>query len=251
MSSVEQDFNESIRPVSEELSQADETCNLNLAIDMRKVKQHSHSLGTSTRSEANDKNKLEAVVAQKPVVLSDGHQEDIDNLLGRGDDGDIGLQSEVHLVNSNIDEVSEAKQPAARLTFLKLLMKPRVSRINVCAMLSMHFIVVLQMSLDTGFTTYLLDAEFGITGDRAAIVAGNLGSVGDIGNISVELLIGSAMDLFGRKTITVAGLFVASIAVFFKPLIGSLAGLYVLKLFSSIGAVPLIYSPFPVDYIEK
>ena len=80
-------------------------------------------------------------------------------------------------------------------------------------------------------------------------MAGNLGFVGDIGSISTELMIGSMMDIFGRKSVSVGGLFLVSVVMTCKPLLNSLAALYVLKLFTNIGAVPFLYSPYPMDYV--
>ena len=117
------------------------------------------------------------------------------------------------------------------------------------AMFFGNFTVILIMSLETSFTSYLLKANFDMSNDKAAETAANLGFFGDIGSISTELLSGTLMDIFGRKTISVGGLFIASIVMFCKPLLGSLAGLYALKIVTNISTVPLMYSPYPVDYV--
>ena len=130
-------------------------------------------------------------------------------------------------------------------------MNPGVRPVNIFSLLLSHFIVMLIMTLETAFTSYLLKDNYDIHGDRVAEVAGNLGFVGDIGSVSMELLSGPAMDIFGRKSISIGCLMMASFAMFSKPLLKSLTGLYILKLLTNIGTVPLFYSPYPVDYVAK
>jgi len=128
-------------------------------------------------------------------------------------------------------------------------MKPRVKKINICALLLSHFICVMMASLETAFTSYLLKANYHIYGDETAEVAGNLGFVGDIGSIIMVVIAGPAMDIFGRKAISIIGLAVASGAMFSKPLLGGLTGLYIVKFVGSMGTVPLMHSPYPTDYV--
>ena len=85
-----------------------------------------------------------------------------------------------------------------------------------------------------------------------AEVAGDLGFVGDVGSVTMELLSGPIMDLFGRKSISVGGLAVAGVAMFCKPLLGgSLTGLYILKVLTNMGTVPLMFGPYSTDYVAK
>ena len=80
-------------------------------------------------------------------------------------------------------------------------------------------------------------------------MAGNLGAAGDVGSICAELVIGSVMDIFGRKTVSIGGLLMVSVVMACKPLLNSLTALYALKILTSIGVVPLLYSPYSVDYV--
>ena len=155
-------------------------------------------------------------------------------------------------VLSDDDEEAEQalKDSANQNKCLNIKTNPRVTALNMTALFVSSFTAILIMTLETSFTTYLLKANFGITnGDEAAKVAGNLGFVGDIGSLSADLFMGAAMDIFGRKYISIGGLFIASVVMFCKPLVTTLSALYVLKVFTNIGALPLLYSPYPVDYI--
>lgn len=114
-----------------------------------------------------------------------------------------------------------------------------------------QFICTIILCLEAAFTTYLLEDEYGLTGDRAAEVVGNLGFVGDIAVISTEFLIGYLLDLFGRKSMTVGGLLLAGVAMAAKPLPNRLIGLYLLKIVSCISILPTLYTPYTVDYVEK
>ena len=91
---------------------------------------------------------------------------------------------------------------------------------------------------------------FGTTGDDTARIAGNLGFTSDIGVIATEFSLGYAMDFFGRKTITVVGLFITALAVTFMPIV-NLPGLYILRIFSSVGVIPALYTPYTLDYVQK
>ena len=107
------------------------------------------------------------------------------------------------------------------------------------------------MSLDTSFTSYLLKANYGLEGDEVAEVAGNLGFIGKVGSMATVMFIGSAMDLFGRKSLTIGGLALAGTCEIVKPLFKDVTALYILAFLTDIGTVPALNSPFPVDYVEK
>ena len=94
-------------------------------------------------------------------------------------------------------------------------------------------------------------ANFGISDDDTGKVIGNLGFIGDIGSVSSEFVIGSAMDLFGRKGITVFGLFVAGLGLAAQPLPSQIGWLYPLRVISCVGVIPALYTPYTVDYVKK
>ena len=76
-----------------------------------------------------------------------------------------------------------------------------------------QFVILLVLSLETTFTTYLLEANFDIEGKEAAKVAGDLGLYAAVAALSMNLILGYLMDLFGRKLLLVIGLSVTSIGV--------------------------------------
>ena len=84
-----------------------------------------------------------------------------------------------------------------------------------------------------------------------AKVAGNLGFIGKVGSMVTVMFIGSAMDLFGRKSLTIGGLAVAGVCELIKPLFKHVTALYILAFLTDIGTVPALNSPFPVDYVKK
>ena len=76
-----------------------------------------------------------------------------------------------------------------------------MTRLNVTSLFLSMFICTLILCLETAFTTYLLEEDYNVTGNRTAEVAGNLGFVGDIGVLSTEFLIGYMFDMFGRRLV--------------------------------------------------
>lgn len=120
---------------------------------------------------------------------------------------------------------------------------------NVSAFYCGQFIVLLVLSLETTFTSYLLEENFDIEGEEAAKVAGNLGFVAAIAALSTEMILGYLMDLFGRKVLLVSGLALTCIGVILQALPKQLVYLYLVRIVTNIGVVPYLVSPYLVDYI--
>lgn len=80
-----------------------------------------------------------------------------------------------------------------------------------------HFGYMLMLSTVANFTSFLLDDNFGITDARAAKVMGNLGTVADIASVMTELVLGTLMDLIGRKIPSIAGLLIAGTGTLLCP----------------------------------
>ena len=87
--------------------------------------------------------------------------------------------------------------------------------------------------------------------DDVAKVTGDIGFVGEIGTLSTEFIIGYLMDLLGRKHLNVGGLIVASIAVFCKPLPQKIGYLYAFRILTNVGLLPMLYTPYILDYVKK
>ena len=49
----------------------------------------------------------------------------------------------------------------------------------------------------------------------------------------------------------VGGLLVTGTAIICKPLPGNLIGLYGLSMISSVAVIPVLYTPYTVDYVQK
>ena len=132
---------------------------------------------------------------------------------------------------------------------MKLRMKDGVTRLNVFSLLVGVFAINIQLALWNSFTVYLLDDNFGIVDDKAAKVLGNIGFVGDIASASTELILGTLMDVFGRKAISITGLLVAGLASLSSPFPRRLIGIYCLRCAANIGILPLLWSPYSIDYV--
>ena len=90
-----------------------------------------------------------------------------------------------------------------------------------------------------------------MTGDDTAKVVGNVGLIGDISSICTVFFFGYAVELVGRKKMLVGGLLVTGTAIICKPLPNNLTGLYILSVISSISVIPVLYTPYTVDYVQK
>lgn len=101
------------------------------------------------------------------------------------------------------------------------------------------------------FTIFLLEDHYGVEDSDAAKVLGNLGTVGDVAIVSTEFFIGYAMDLFGRKMLTIFGLLLSGTATFCSPMPSSLTGLYFLRIMTVVGNLPSLNSPYLIDYVSK
>ena len=162
----------------------------------------------------------------------------------------IGLTEEERLLLERHRERKPSSKPSGPPTFLKLELKPKVTGWNVVAYALGQFIVLLVLSLETTFTTYLLEDNFDIEGKEAAKVAGDLGLYAAVAAVSMNLILGYLMDLFGRKMLLIIGLSVTSIGVACQPLPDQLAWLYVIRIATNLGVVPYLVSPYLVDYIQ-
>lgn len=107
------------------------------------------------------------------------------------------------------------------------------------------------MSLQIDFISFLLDAHFDLRDEEAAKAVGNIGFAGTLASISIEMVLGTLMDLVGRKVPMVTGMLLAGLMTALIPFPRKLAWLYCIRCFINIGIQPLMQSPFSVDYIQK
>ena len=114
-----------------------------------------------------------------------------------------------------------------------------------------HFVTIIAMSLQAVFTNYLIRAEFPEKADDSGTITGNIGLVGCIASLVTGLFISYALDLFGRKNLTVSCLFLAGVTLACQPLPNHLPGLYILQILTSVLSYPMAYTPFTVDYIAQ
>lgn len=155
--------------------------------------------------------------------------------------------------STDTDDQSSIKDGQAEVktnSFLLVKLKQGVSKINITSLYLGNFLCCLVLIMETVFGTYLLEQHYDLDPDEAAIAAGNLGFVGDLGAVSSELFVGYALDLFGRKTVTITGLAVASFAVTMKPVPQHIGYLYILRFFTNVGCIPMLYTPYALDYVK-
>ena len=122
---------------------------------------------------------------------------------------------------------------------------------NVTSLFLGVLVAHLMIGVLNRFCVYLLDDRHGITDERAAKVLGNMGTTADVLALTTALMLGSLMDLFGRKIPSIAGLMVASIGILLSPVPQNLPGLYICRILSNVGCLPFMWSPYSVDYIKE
>lgn len=145
--------------------------------------------------------------------------------------------------------MADSRESESCWSSIKLKKNPGVTRLNIVGLFMIQFSTVLVLTLEVSFTSYLLKSNYDIEGSRVAAVAGNLGFAAGVGVVCSEIFMGYALDLFGRKAITIIGMAIAGASLLSQPLPGTLYGLYVLRILSSVGVLPALYTPFSVDYI--
>lgn len=69
--------------------------------------------------------------------------------------------------------------------------------------------------------------------------------------MSTEFFISYALDVFGRKVITVTGLSIAAISLMAQALPQKIVWLYIFRSLANIGCVAALYTPYNVDYVKK
>ena len=80
---------------------------------------------------------------------------------------------------------------------------------------------------------------------------GNIGFVGDIATVSIELGLGYVMDHVGRKILSVVGISVTVGALVGSPNATKIYWLYIFRTIMNLGVLPILHSPYQIDYIEK
>ena len=111
------------------------------------------------------------------------------------------------------------------------------------------FGVTIIPALQVDFMSFLLDDNFNIVDEEAAKVMSNINLTGTVTSMIFGLLLGTLLDIIGRKIPTVAGLFVTGIFTSIIPLPEHIAWLYLFRGLNTIGTIPLFQSPYAIDYI--
>ena len=97
-------------------------------------------------------------------------------------------------------------------------LNPGISRINILSSFGLTFAVGLFAYLNFSITTYLLVADYGISQSDSGLVAGRLGLYITFAVLPAEALLGTLMDIFGRKNMIWVGTFLVGVCLILKTL---------------------------------
>lgn len=116
-------------------------------------------------------------------------------------------------VPSGVSGVSSAAGEAEpddpnEIVFGKMSLNPGVSKTNVTTLFFAVFTNKLVSSFILSFMTQLLIDVYSVPTSQAGKVAGNLGFYASIATLCTELVIGTLMDIFGRKWASLGGLLI-------------------------------------------
>ena len=99
--------------------------------------------------------------------------------------------------------------------------------------------------------SYLVYANFGPNVNAGKIV-GNLGFYSDISVVLLDLILGSLMDLFGRKYLSLTGFIIAGAAQIIIPFSKKIyPGMLICRILISVGILPGLNTPFVLDYVAQ
>ena len=112
-------------------------------------------------------------------------------------------------------------------------------------------IAVLIKALETSFTSYLLQEDFGVEDEDIGAILGEIGLVAEICTIVIVFFMGFILDIFGRKWPYVIGMATAGVCFISMPLPPHIRGLYFLRSLASMGLITIMSSPLQVDYFYR
>lgn len=101
--------------------------------------------------------------------------------------------------------MSEKEVPPIKFLFMEL--NQGITRPNILAMFVVNFLISLILYVKVSVITYLLVTNYNVTQQDSGKVAGKLGLYGTFSILPFELILGTLMDLLGRKVLTIGGLF--------------------------------------------
>ena len=134
-------------------------------------------------------------------------------------------------------------------TCFGLKLQEGINGCNLISVYMMQFCLFLNLQVQLTLIYYLVE-EIRPHSDIGKTI-GNLGFYANLTLIVLDLFLGSSMDIFGRKALSLFGFFVASIALISMPLCRKVyPGLLICRLLLSVGLLPASNSPFVIDYVD-
>lgn len=128
--------------------------------------------------------------------------------------------------------------------FFMILMKPGISRLNTVSVFVICFMSSFIIFLRTGLTPYLILYDYGKSQHDSVSLAARLGWMTDIALIPSEFLLGLLNDIFGRKKLIVAGMFLCGTLLICETLFSKFwPWLTILYISMGIAYLPILLCP--------
>ena len=123
-----------------------------------------------------------------------------------------------------------------------------VNRCNLLSLYLFQFILSMVLQVQITLLSYLI---YEISPDsNTGKVVGNLGFYADITVVLLDLVLGYAMDLFGRKTLSLTGFIIAGAAQIIMPVCPKIyPGMLICRILIAVGLLPALNTPLVLDYV--
>jgi len=130
-------------------------------------------------------------------------------------------------------------------------LNPGISRISIMCTFGLTFVTTLMGFLIMSMTTYLLVADYGIAEINSTKVASRLYLYTTIAVLPAEAMLGTLMDIFGRKRMIWIGTVLVGFSLILKTMFTSVyPALLLISIASCIAFIPLYAAPLQNDYLN-
>jgi len=132
----------------------------------------------------------------------------------------LGVNNRISSITTNTESTLLATMPMSPgqsrgLRFIGLDLNPGFTRMNVCAFYMLMFVGGLTTSFVNTFLSYIVKSPeyYDVKKTEAATVVGDLAFYSELSIVPCHILLGSLMDVTGRRAPTVIGLIGCAIAI--------------------------------------
>lgn len=138
------------------------------------------------------------------------------------------------------------------LIFLKVKLRPGISRLNFFTFLFAQFITYMVVSYLLILAILLLENNYEVKQENIGRVAGGIGTYTEIIVVFYSFFIGYVFDKFGRKIPCILGLLACAIGLIALPFGKKVyPTFFLLRTLVSIGLITNITAPFIPDYVME